>query len=85
MARPKRDRKLVPLAPRKQLEPSDFRFENHGSVCLLRPITAAAKAWVKEHIGHDNGYQPLWPTVLIEPGYCEAILDGIAAGGLSLS
>jgi hypothetical protein len=82
------------LAPRKQLEnsalavaptPSDFRFENHGSIGLLRPITAAAKAWVKEHIGQNNGYQPMWPTVLIDPRYCEAILEGIAADGLGLS
>jgi hypothetical protein len=66
-------------------EAPDFRFENHGSLCLLRPLTDAGREWVYEHIGPDNGCQPYYPTVVIEPRYCEAILEGAAAEGLRLS
>jgi hypothetical protein len=94
-AKLKRDRKLVPLThpSRKQIEefvlavlptPLDFSFENHGSLCLLRPLTPFAVEWVNENIGQNNGFQPYWPTVVIEPRYCEAIFEGIAADGLSV-
>jgi hypothetical protein len=62
----------------------DFIVENHGSIILLRPITDAAREWVQEHIGEDNGYQPYWPTVLVEPRYLGPIIDGIVEHGLSV-
>ena len=62
----------------------DFNFENHGSLCLLRQLTQSAVDWVNEHIGQDSGYQPMWPTVVIESRYCDDILEGIAAGGLTV-
>jgi hypothetical protein len=61
---------------------SDFHVENHGSIFLLRPLTDSAKSWVEEHIGEDNGFQPYWPTVAIEPRYVENIVDGIQNDGL---
>jgi hypothetical protein len=63
---------------------TDFNFESHGSICLLRPLTPAAIEWVNGQIGQDNGFQPYWPTVVIEPRYCETILRGIAADGLGV-
>jgi hypothetical protein len=61
----------------------DFSLENHhGSIFLLRPITAPAFEWVESHIGRGNGYQPYWPTVVIEHRYIESVLDGIQADGL---
>jgi hypothetical protein len=63
---------------------SDFRFENHFSICLLHPLTDAAHAWVDEHIGQDNGFQPQWPSVLLEPRYCGDVLAGIAEAGLEV-
>ena len=67
-------------------EPSfDFRLENHGSICLLRPLTLTAVAWVNTQIGDNNGYQPQWPTVLIEPRYLAPILNGLAADGLRVA
>jgi hypothetical protein len=49
---------------------------------LLHPHTVAARVWVEDHIGQGNGYQPLFPTVLIEPLYLRDILVGIQADGL---
>jgi hypothetical protein len=57
--------------------PPDFVLENHGSICLLRPLTPSAVAWVEEHIGPDNGFQPYFPTVVVEPRYIADIVEGI--------
>lgn len=62
---------------------ADFVVENHGSIFLLRPLTESARIWVDEHIGTDNGFQPYYPTVVIEPRYAGAILEGIREYGLT--
>ena len=62
----------------------DFSLENHGSIFLLRPITAPAFQWVEDHIGRDNGFQPYWPNVVIEHRYVEAVVDGIQTSGLEV-
>jgi len=52
-------------------------LEDHGSIILLRPVTAGAREWVDTKIGDDNGHQPLWPTVTIEARYVHPILEGV--------
>jgi len=61
--------------------PPDFVVENHGSIFLLRPLTPTARSWVDEHIG-DNGYQPYYPTVVVEHRYIADIVRGAGADGL---
>lgn len=63
---------------------SDFTVQNEGSIVLLHPHTDAARSWVEEHIGEDNGYQPYWPSVVIEPRYVGDIVNGITADGLEV-
>ena len=63
---------------------ADFDLQNEGSVVLLHPLSPRAVAWVNENIGQDNGYQPMWPSVLCEARYVEPILKGIADAGLML-
>jgi hypothetical protein len=60
----------------------DFLVENHNSIFLLRPLTDAARNWVEEHIGQDNGYQPYFPTVVIDHSYISDIVVGIQNDGL---
>lgn len=60
----------------------DFRLQNEGSIILLCPLSPRAVDWVKKYIGEGNGYQPLWPSVLIEPRYVEPIIGGIHAEGM---
>ena len=55
---------------------------NHGSIILLKPITQAAVDWVQRHIGADNGYQPYYPTVILEPRYLDSVIAGIRRKGL---
>jgi hypothetical protein len=59
----------------------DFVVENHGSIFLLRPLTPMARSWVDEHIG-NNGFQPYYPTVVVEPRYIADIAHGAQADGL---
>ena len=60
----------------------DFEVENHGSIILLRPLTESAHLWIDEQIGSHNGYQPYYPTVVIEPRYLGPILEGIKDDGM---
>lgn len=64
--------------------PTDFLIENHGSIVLLRPLTDAARNWVDEFIGADNGFQPDFPTVVIVPRYLADILAGVHESGLMI-
>lgn len=66
-------------------EGADFLVENHGSIFLLIPLSDSAQAWVDEHIGSENGFQPYWPTVVIEHRFADAILAGIAKAELVVS
>ena len=63
----------------------DFEVQNHGSIFLLIPQTSSARVWIDDHIGRDNGYQPHYPTVLIEHRYIADIVAGIQNDGLAVS
>lgn len=71
-------------SPQRAASP-DFLLENHASIYLLLPLTDSASAWVQEHIGSDNGFQPYWPAVVIEHRFVGAILEGISSDGLEVS
>jgi hypothetical protein len=62
----------------------DFLCENHGSIFLLKPLTPSATSWAEEHISQDNGYQPYFPTVVVEPRYIADIVQGIQSDGLAV-
>jgi hypothetical protein len=66
-----------------KIEPA-FVVENHGSIFLLKPLTPFATSWVEEHIGQENGYQPYFPTVVVEHRYIADIVAGIQNDGLAV-
>ena len=66
-----------------KLQP-DFLVENHGSIFLLKSLTPSATSWIEEHIGQDNGCQPYFPTVAVEPRYIADIVAGIRNDGLAV-
>lgn len=49
-----------------------FDVENHGSIALVRPLTADARTWLEEH---TDG-QWFGGALVVEPRY----LDGLVAG-----
>jgi len=63
---------------------ADFEINGGGSVYLLKPVSESAKIWVEEHIGQDNGFQPYWPTVVIEHRYIADVVSGIQAEGYTV-
>ena len=67
--------------PRPQ--PIDFALADHGTIAVLTPKSAAARAWCEEHLPEDA--QRLGAGYAIEPRYADPILDGIAEEGLSVS
>ncbi len=60
----------------------DFRVEYHGAILLLVPLSRGGLRWVERCIGADNGYQPYYPTVVIEPRFLDQIMTGIRKLGL---
>lgn len=60
----------------------DFVLTNHGSICLLRPITTAAKAWAEEHIEGDVAFDG---AIVVEPRYVDNLLQGIGGAGMVVS
>jgi len=66
-------------------EPIDAKVENHGSIFLIQPETDTAKEWIEEYIGPDNGFQPYYPTIVVEHRYIQAIIDGMMGAGLNLA
>jgi hypothetical protein len=63
----------------------DLRVENHGSVVLLRPVTAAGREWLQAHCDR-SGYQPFGGgTLLSEPRYVADIVAGARAAGLEVA
>ena len=63
---------------------ADFTVCDEGSILLLTPQTEPARSWIDEHIGRDNGFQPYYPTIVIEPRYVIAVLEGIRVAGLEI-
>jgi hypothetical protein len=59
---------------------ADFLVENHGSICLLQPLSPAARRWIHQHISPDH--QVFGTAVVIEPRYLEPIFHGIVEDGL---
>jgi hypothetical protein len=47
-----------------------------GSIFLLIPHSESALDWIEQNIGKDNGFQPYWPTVVVEHRY---IMDIVAS------
>jgi hypothetical protein len=78
----KKKAKVIPFRRRTPTEKHDFTVQYHGSLVLLVPNTKLGISWANHNIGADNGYQPYWPTVILEHRYVEGVLAGIARLGL---
>lgn len=59
----------------------DFKVEDHGSICILQPISPEANEWADEHIS----YEMTWAGgIVVEPRYLPDIVDGIVDSGLTV-
>jgi hypothetical protein len=63
---------------------ADFSFQDESSICLLIPHNELARSWIDENIGPDNGFQPYYPTIVIEPRFVRPIIEGIQNDGMEV-
>jgi len=63
---------------------SDVLVNGQGTLVLFTPTSDTARAWFDEHVGQDNGYQPSWPTVIVEPRYAGDILYALLDYGFEV-
>ena len=54
-----------------------------SSLVLVLPVSPEAKAWIEEHV--DPEAQWFGRSLVVEPRYVEAILDGMSRDGLVLA
>jgi hypothetical protein len=73
---------VVPIKRRAALAKQDFTMEHHGGIVLLRPNTPDGVHWANAKIGKDNGFQPYWPTIVLEPRYVSQVVNDIHKDGL---
>lgn len=62
---------------------TDFDITDHGSIVILRPVSAQAREWTDEYIPEDARWG--FGGVVIERRFFEPIYDGITADGLTIS
>jgi hypothetical protein len=68
---------------KKQTVFVDFTVENHGTIFLLRPNTAAARQWIEDHIPDDA--QKFGGAVVVEHRYIADIVQGIVNDGYGVN
>ena len=61
----------------------DFAFANHGSICILTPLTGNGVRWLEAFVINDET-QFLGRGIVVEPRYVGALVEGIYRDGLSI-
>ena len=62
----------------------DARFENHGSIWLIRPLTDAARDWIGDNVQAES-WQWFGDALSLEPRAVEPVADAMADAGLEIS
>ena len=57
-----------------------FNVEDHGTLVLVRPLTADVEAWLVE----NTDGQWFGNALVVEPRYVEALVEGMYAEGFAL-
>lgn len=60
-----------------------FDIENHGSICLIRPLTPDVDEWL--HANVDPEAQWFGKALVVEPRYVEELYEGLVAEGFVAS
>jgi len=71
----------VLTVPLREPSPLDIKFENHGSIFLIRGISPAGQAWLDENVGNDETLF-FGTAIVVEPRYVAAIARGALDAGL---
>jgi hypothetical protein len=66
-----------------QSEP-DVLVENHGSVCIVQPMSEAAREWIDENV-QTEGWQWIGGGLAVEPRCVENLVNGVMEAGLTVA
>jgi hypothetical protein len=61
---------------------TDIRFENHGSVVLIRPLTREGRLWVDRHV-QAEGWAHIGGAIASDPRHALDVQLGAEEDGLS--
>jgi hypothetical protein len=59
----------------------DIQVENHGSLFLLRPVSAEGREWLDEHVAWEQSFGD---AIVVEPRYVRDIVQGAIDDGLEV-
>lgn len=62
---------------------ADVLVENHGSVCMVTPMSPTARKWVDENVQPES-WQWLGASFACEPRYLPSLIDGMQDEGLMI-
>lgn len=60
-----------------------FDIENHGSICLIRPMTPDVDEWLRANV--DPEAQWFGNALVVEPRYVGDLVEGLVAEGFVAS
>lgn len=58
---------------------SDFQFENHGSICLLRPLNDEFREHIRDNVGDEAQF--IGDALAVEPRYVQPLIEQLADNG----
>lgn len=58
----------------------DFILQDCGSILFLHPQNKNATDWINDNVSSE-GWQPHWPSVLLEPRYASDLIKGLQNDG----
>jgi hypothetical protein len=75
---------MATTTTKRRTSPVDVRLEYHGSLYLLRPLTAAAKQWLLDNIHGTPFDEVTWfgGALVVEPRYVADLLLRLRGDGL---
>jgi hypothetical protein len=60
----------------------DFQFENHGSICLVRPFNKTARKHLQENVSEEA--QWFGGALVVEPRYMDDLATGLESEGFTI-
>jgi hypothetical protein len=62
---------------------ADLRVEDHGSICLIHPLTEEAREWLEENC-RPEPWQWLGGAMAADARFIARIAEGLVADGLTV-
>jgi hypothetical protein len=64
-------------------ESPDIRFVDHGTVCVIQPLSSRGTEWVNENISYES-WQMIGGGIASEPRMAQAVAEGAQEAGLTV-